>query len=173
MRISLWKRKAMAYARFMAPLDVSLHVAAAAGFVRMGDWAQALETIQGLPSPEQISTDVLRLKIPVLNGLHKWHAMESVARNLATIEPREYIWFAAWACAKRFGGNPETADKLVQWSFSGVPANAKVIYALAAYACVLGDTVTARLYLTRAVQLQPSLGIVAFEDPELRSIWKS
>jgi hypothetical protein len=156
----------------MYPSDDSLHLAAAIGFALRKDWHDSLLELEAIPLESQSSEAILSLKVQIHRGLENWDAMEAAAKRLMSDNSLQIQWIVALACAKRLNGDDEGANSLLASIFERSPRNgfAVRLYQLAAYACVLGEPVTAEACLKHAIIILPALLELVREDPELKLV---
>ena len=156
----------------MYPTDDSLHLAAAKGFALRKEWLEAHHELEAISLNGQSSETILSLKVQIFCGLEKWKPMEIAAKRLVATNAHSLQWIVALACAKRLNGDDAEATSLLAGIFDRPPRGGfpGLLYQLAAYACSLGEPVTAEVCLKRAIPLRPNLLELAREDPDLKLV---
>ena len=90
--------------------------------------------------------------------------MQVVARQLALSEPDEPDWTVVWAYAPRRAESLDAARLILVNAVERLPGVAVFAFNLACYEAQLGDLVSAKAHLSRAIELRADLRLRALED---------
>jgi len=99
--------------------------------------------------------------------------MQAAAKQLLALEPTEPQWAIALAYATRRAESIDQARLILMEALDRHPLEPLIHYNLACYDCQLGDVPSAKEFITRALRLKPSMGVMALEDEDLEPIWAS
>lgn len=128
------------------------HVDAAAGWVELGCHADALTELDRLSPADRHHPEALDTKWKVLAGLSDWEGALSVAESLVHSLPDQVAgWIHRSYCLHELRRTREALD-LLNPAYPRFPDDFVVPYNLACYACQLGDLVSAKSWLERALK---------------------
>ena len=164
----------------MQPLEPpdSQHLAAAEGWLDLGDHVEANEELEKITPRLRVHPDVLQVRWQVFARAQEWDACRNVSEAIIQLAPdRASGWITksiALHGLKRFQEAWEALLPVVE-KFPHVPA---IPYDLACYACRMGKLEEARLWLARAFDMAKRAGdkkrtrLMALDDPDLEPLWK-
>lgn len=115
--------------------------------------------------------EVLEVRVGIYTALEKWELLEAVSRKLAEVDLKNPKWFLAWALATRHVSSVEAARLVLLAGLEHHPMDAELLFNLARYCCGVGDVSGAKEHLKRCFLVDPTLRMVALEDPELERVW--
>jgi predicted Zn-dependent protease len=99
--------------------------------------------------------------------------MAEIAKRLADFQPDDVQWRISWAYATRRADSINTAKQILLNAESKFPNEAIIKYNLACYFCQTEDIETAKSYLKKTLQIDPSWRLRALEDEDLKPLWDS
>ena len=151
--------------------DPSQHLKAAIGFLDLGMAQDAWDELEKLPEFLRDRDAVLDLRIEIFQKLDKWESARVLAESLAKRSPENLNWWVHWAYSLRREKSVEAARAVLLKAAAIHPNEALIPYNLACYACVMGQTESAKKLLKTALEMYPDLRLRALNDPDLESIF--
>ena len=154
------------------PHDIPKEFQSVLGYYELGMWDEALaevDEIEGKGAPPTPATrlEFNELRLVVYQGARRWAAMRELAEASAEQEPSRASWFISWAFALRREESIPAARAVLERAQRLHPAEALIPFNLACYAAQTGKLGEARLFLARALKLDPELEKNAREDDDL------
>ena len=146
---------------------------AAEGFLELDMPLDANDEIESIDPEVRHVPEVLAVRVGIYRALEAWPLMQTVAKQLALHAPDEADWMVAWAYATRRTDSLEAARLILVNAVERLPGVAVFHFNLACYAAQLGELDCSKVYLSRAIELQPGLRLRALEDEDLRPIWET
>jgi tetratricopeptide (TPR) repeat protein len=137
---------------------------AACGYAQLGMFLDANEELEKVDPFNRAVPEILALRIEIYRGLKKWELMAEMSKRLAEFQPTNVQWVVSFAYATRRANSIEEAKKLLLNAESKFPKEAVIKYNLACYCCQLEDLESAREYLKRAFEIDPSWRVIALDD---------
>ena len=144
---------------------------AAEGFLDLGMPLDANDEIESMDPELRHVPEVLAVRVGIYRALEAWPLMQTVAKQLALYAPDEVDWTVAWAYATRRTDSLESARLILVNAVERLPGVAVFHFNLACYAAQLGELDRSKVYLSRAIELQPGYRLHALEDEDLRPLW--
>jgi len=148
-------------------------ITAAEGYLELGMPLEANEELEQIEAEQRGHTDVLALRVQIYSALKKWELMQTVAKQLALIDPDNGQWMVWWAYATRRADSIEAARRILSNAAERSPEVAIFQYNLACYECQLGDVDEAKRRLKRAFELEPGYRLKALDEADLEAVWSS
>lgn len=149
----------------MNQLSKSLEIAD--GYLSLGMPDDAWETLEDLKPEDKATLPAILMRIQIYQTLGKWSAGSVLAESLVRKQPEKPEWWLLWANCLRRGKDLEGALGVAREAVEIHPTSAKVIYDLACYTCLSGETEKAGDLLEKAFTIDGSLRATALEDPDL------
>lgn len=150
-------------------------LSAAAGWLELGNAAEALAELSKLSSTASNHPDVLELKWVIHSVQQDWNAALDVARSLVQTDPdRASGWLhQAYALRRVPTGGIEAAREALRPAFEAFPREPTIPYNLSCYACQLGELEEAREWLRQALERGDKKAIrsMALNDEDLQPLW--
>ena len=143
------------------------HIQAAVGYHELGLPLEALDELAQLGAEAAARSEVLTVRVVVLQTLGMWDQMETAARTLCERQPDEGQWPISLAYAIRRAHSLPEALIVLEAAAERFPEEAIIHFNLACYHAQLGDLETARRRLREAVRLDPVCQKMAQNDPDL------
>ena len=143
------------------------HIQAAVGYHELGLPLEALDELAQLGSEAATRTEVLTVRVVVLQTVGMWDQMETVSRTLCERHPDEGQWPISLAYAVRRAHSLPEALIVLEAAVERFPDEAIIHFNLACYHAQLGNLETARQHLREAIRLEPSCQKMAQNDPDL------
>lgn len=139
----------------------------ARGYLELGLAEQAREELSLLPEDWQERTEVLGLRVLILQELREWFMLQPLAGDLARREPDNAGWWVIWAYATRRAESIQAAEAVLREAEMRHPGEATIHFNLGCYACQLGRLAEAKTRVDRAVALEKAFEESARTDPDL------
>jgi len=161
----------------MKPLEPpdSHHLSAAAGWLGLGNTAEAGIELEKIAPSFQSHPGVLAVRLDLHAAAGNWEAAAEVAGTLTRLEPDEPgAWISlAYATRRKKGGGIADARTILIQAGQMFPTEKIIAYNLACYDCQLGDLNGARLWLEKACRLGDPRKVkqMALQDPDLEPLW--
>jgi hypothetical protein len=150
-------------------------IAAAEGWLGLGDWEQADVELNEIPAELRGHPAVLQVRWYILGAQGTWVAAGQVARAICTALPMNpFGWVCLAQAAHRLRYTREARNLLLA-VVDEFPQDYSIRYDLACYACQLGRMGEAWCWLEKAMALPHShrLDRMALGDPNLHPLWKA
>jgi hypothetical protein len=161
----------------MKPLEPpdSHHLSAAAGWLGLGNVAEAGAELEKIATRFHSHPEVLAVQCDIHSQTGNWDAAAEIAGTLTRLEPQDpgaWISLAYATRRKTAGGIPQARAILIQAQRT-FPGETIIAYNLACYDCQLGDLDAARAWLDKACILGGARQIknMARQDPDLEPLW--
>ena len=153
----------------------SHRLAAAEGWIGLGDCAEAKAELDRLPARLQKHPDVLDVRWTILALQHDWAEALRVASVLIEQDPKSPGgWIhQAYALRRAPEAGLQSAWNSLFPAMEKFPKNPIIPYNLACYACQLQQPDQARILLTRAMALggREQIKQMALKDSDLQPLW--
>ena len=152
----------------------SFHLAAAEGWIGLGDWSEAEAELDQIEAGLRRHPDVLKVRLFARYHAKDWVACIDLAESLMPVA-RELSWvWVFYANSLYFSGRTQQAYDSLQPVLDRFPNNWEMRYNLGCYACQLGLKAAARAWLRRAMKLGQAQQVkqVALEDADYAPIRK-
>jgi Flp pilus assembly protein TadD len=146
------------------------HLEYSRGYMVLGMLDDATSELNRI-SPEHFADpEILEVRLKIHAKAKRWPNAVDVARYLAKVQPSNPARFIQLASAVRHAVCTESAREILVDAKKRFPNNPAIQYNLGCYAAQLGDLESARSYVRRAIELDPSFQTRALEDPDLEPI---
>ena len=139
----------------------------AQGYLELGMLREAAAELDSITAPASDSSEVLALRLALLQEQKNWNALRLAAESFVRREPQEAGGWIAWAYATRRDQSLTAAEKILLEAEPTHPAEATIQFNLGCYACQRGDLKEARRRVDRAIALEKSFRALAAVDPDL------
>jgi tetratricopeptide (TPR) repeat protein len=146
---------------------------AAWGYVELGMFTDAAKELEKIDPFCRATPEVLAVRVAIYHGLKKWDLLQIVAKKLAEFEAQNLYWIVSYAYATRRVESIEAAKEILRNAESRFPKEGIIFYNLACYECQIGRIDSAKEYLKRAFEIDPSWRLQALEDEDLKPLWDS
>jgi Tfp pilus assembly protein PilF len=146
------------------------HLSYAQGYLTLGMLADAAAELDGIPSPDSETSEVLALRIAVLQEQKNWKALRVAAEKFIRLEPQEAGGWITLAYAVRRDQSLATAEKILREAETTHPEEATIQFNLGCYACQRGDLSEARRRVDCAIALEKSFAALAETDADLEPL---
>jgi hypothetical protein len=139
----------------------------AQGYLELGMVAEAAAELERIPAPENAATEVVAVRLAVLQEQKNWPALAALAGEFVRRMPGEAAGWVTWAYATRRADSLAAAEKILLEAEAHHPAEPTIQFNLGCYACQRGDNATARVRVDRAVALDAKFAAAVATDPDL------
>jgi tetratricopeptide (TPR) repeat protein len=157
-------------------LNDQRHLAAAQGWLGLGDWLAANEELEQITPDIRAHPAVVSLRYEVYAAGRKWDGAAEVARALVDALPeRPEFWInLAYSTRRKPGGGIPQAKEILTEARVKFPKQHQIAFNLACYECQLGNLELAIRHLEEAIDLAGKRDIrqMALDDPDLEPLWK-
>ena len=137
------------------------------GYLQLGMVDEAAAELRQIPVNERGSTDVLTLRVAVLQEQGRWRALRLAAAELVRRQPTEPASWITWAFATRRSRSVVEAEQILLEAEIRHPKEATIQFNLGCYACLRGDLGEAQRRVRRAIALNGNFRAHARADPDL------
>ena len=147
---------------------------AAEGWLGLGNWSEANEELERISVVVRSHPSVLVVRWEVHAKAKKWDAAVEIARHLSVTLPDDSWGWIHHAYSLHELKQTKEAQEILSSIAHKFPKDSTVRYNLACYACQLGDTDEALIWLVEAFDLDDDvdLPLQALNDPDLKTLWK-
>jgi tetratricopeptide (TPR) repeat protein len=151
----------------------SHYLAAAQGWLELGDWASANQELDKINPTFCIHTAVLQTRYRVYAAGRQWAMAAAMARALTVMNPAYAMGWIDWAYALYELNRVDEAQHLLLTVVEKFPRDYLIRYSLACYTCRLGDYKEALHWLEKAIQLADANGVrqMVVNNPDLQPLW--
>jgi Flp pilus assembly protein TadD len=153
----------------------SHHLSAAAGWLELGDPAEAEAEMEQIATRFHAHPHVLVTRYEICAKAGEWKTAAEIAHTLTQLEPsRPGAWISlAYAVRRKPGGGIPQARAIPLQIRQAFPKEQIIAYNLACYECQLGDLNAAKSWLDEACALGDGnkIELMALEDPDLKPLW--
>jgi predicted Zn-dependent protease len=139
----------------------------AQGYLELGMLQEAAAELDQIPAPACDSSQVLALRLALLQEQKNWNALRLAAEYFVRREPQEAGGWITWAYATRRDQSLTAAEKILREAELAHPDEATIQFNLGCYACQRGDLKEARRRVNRSIALEKSFRSLAATDPDL------
>jgi tetratricopeptide (TPR) repeat protein len=146
-------------------------ITVAQGYLELGMYQEAWDALDEVSPERRYAPNVLLVRLEIYRSLKKWDAMASVAKHLTSALPEDPGYWITLAYAQRRYLGVEESEKTLFEALERFRENATIHYNLARCAAQLGRLDEAKMRLGIAIELDPEFREMAFEDPDLESLW--
>jgi Flp pilus assembly protein TadD len=153
----------------LEPEDLKI-LQCSAGYAQLGMFAEAQEQLDSLRRDAHEEPEALAVLAEIHRGHGRWSHMQTVASQLADLDPENPQWPISRAYATRRAVSIEAAKPILVEATQLHPKEPVIWFNLACYECQTGNLNAAREYLQKAVRLDPKCRIMALEDDDLRPL---
>jgi len=167
------RRQATAEAMKTLEHPNSFHLAAAQGWLDLGDLASANDELDKIPLKLRAHPDVLLMRCEIYAKAEKWDFVLTFAERLVDIVPKEPQGWIQRSFALHELNRTQEAFDLLLAAAKTFPHDWYVPYNLACYCTQLRRLPEARQWLENAFKLGNSrkIKLMALKDPDLKPIW--
>jgi len=148
-------------------------IEAAIGYLTLGLPEEADEEIEGLSPELYHSKTILSLRASIYCEANWWTRLRDVARVLVNKWPGECDHWILLGCATRRCISIDESNAVFSESLIFHESEPLIHFHLACNAAHIGERQTAREYLSKALLLDPNIGLIALEDADLAPLWLS
>ena len=143
----------------------------ASGYFELGMYQAAYDELDDLPADAKASLEVLEFRVEILHKMNAWDLSREVSRFLRSTSPEnsQYVIWEAYA-ARRISGI-EAAEKVLLDAMDDHKGEPIIHYNLACYAAQLGKITEAGAHLAKAIEIDPSVRLMALDDNDLEPLW--
>lgn len=152
----------------------SFYARAAEGWVELGNHFEANEELEKVSLQNRAHPDVLKVRCLIFSATQQWEAVCDISGTLTKLAPEEPLgWLEGSEALHRLNRTAEARLALLQ-VVDKFPNNAAMLYNLARYEAQLGTLQAAGDHLTEAFKLSsaPDIKLKAWEDPDLKPLWR-
>jgi predicted Zn-dependent protease len=139
----------------------------AQGYLELGMVAEAAAELEKIGQPENTTTEVIAIRLAVLQEQAQWPQLRDLAREFVERVPGEPAAWVTWAYATRRAVSIKDAEKILLEAEQHHPAEATIQFNLGCYACQRGDLTEARTRVDRAIALDSKFAELAATDSDL------
>src|SRR5258707_1335838 len=154
-------------------MQVKRRLSHAQGYLGLGMVAEAAAELALIPEPEKYATEVLAVRMALLQEQQDWPALRDVAADFVRQLPNAAGGWITWAYATPRPDSPPAAEIILLDAEKLHPSEPTIQFNLGCYACQRGDLVTARLRVERAITLDADFAAMAATDPDLVPLRRS
>ena len=117
--------------------------------------------------------EILEVRMHIFCSLKKWELMQTIAKKLAILDPKNVQWTASWAYATRRSDCIEAARLILINAVERQENEPLFHFNLACYECQLGNLDEAKERLQQACALNLKYRTLALDDSDLEPLWKT
>ena len=160
----------------MKPLEPphSHYVAAAVGWLGLGNWLEAAEELKNIDPELASHPDVLAVRCDILGKAGHWELAAETALAWTNKSPGDRgAWIAqAYAVRRKPGGGISLAKDILAAAQQRFPYEPLIAYNLACYECQLGNLDQARSWLRQSYKLGDASHFkqMSLQDPDLEPL---
>lgn len=147
------------------------HLSAAAGYLELGMYEDALDEMEKIPAEQREQAMVLMVHLEIFMAMKQYEGMAEVAEKLTKIFPSNPEYWVNLAYAQRRSQGMGVAEKTLVEALRLFPSDATIHFNLACYACQLGRNQEAKERLGKAIEIDPSFKLMALDDEDLAPLW--
>jgi tetratricopeptide (TPR) repeat protein len=148
-------------------------LAAAEGYFQLEMWNDAWNELEELPPETRHLSQVIILRVLILNNLGKWEEAAIIGQGALQHYPDFGALYLATAHALRNCQGAAEARAVIAAGEPLLENEAVFYYMLACYDCALGNLEDAKEGLARAFELEINLRLKALDEPDLAPLWES
>lgn len=150
----------------------TFHLQAAQGWLELGNHKEAHGELERITPQFLEHPDVLRVRCRIFSAAKKWEAVRELSASLAKLMPNDPLgWLEGSEALHQLNQTPKAREVLLQ-IVNKFPADAIIHYNLARYETRLWNLQPAGDHLSQAFKISEDLKLKAWEDPDLRPLWK-
>ena len=146
-------------------------IEAALGYLDLGMAEDAEDEIVHLSPKLYRSKEILRLRASIYSEANWWGRLHEVATLLVNKWPGDCDHWILLGCASRRHQSIEESDAVFQEALIFHEFEPLIYFHLACNSAHSGDIRPAHHQLTNAMLLDPDIGLIALEDPDLAPLW--
>jgi uncharacterized protein HemY len=155
-----------------------MHLAAAQGWLELGDHISALQELENISGLRRARPDVLKIRVQICARARQWESAFAIAEALTRVwpaDPEVFVWRSS-AARRMAGGSLEQALNLLLEVATDFPDEPLIPFHLACYNCQLGNPRTAQSWLQIALDTAQRKGNARqwkramLEEPDLASL---
>jgi Flp pilus assembly protein TadD len=147
------------------------HATAAEGYLWLGMFDDAATELEQVDPAAMHRPEVLVVRLGIYQETKRWAAMQAVAKKLVELDPTGPQWAISWAYATRRAESIDLARLILMNALDRHPQEPLIHYNLACYDCQLGDILSARKFIERALLMEPNMERMALQDEDLQPLW--
>ncbi len=151
-------------------MQLKWHLSHAQGYLELGMVDEAAAELRLIPADERELTEVLTLRVAVLQEQGRWRALRLAAAELVRRQPGEPAGWITWAFATRRSRSIVEAEQILLEAESRHPKEPTIQFNLGCYACLRGDLGEAQRRVRRAIALNSAFRAHAKSDPDLDAL---
>ena len=148
-------------------------LAAAQGYFQLEMWNDAWNELEELPPETRHFSQVIILRVLILNNLGKWEDAAIIGKGALRHYPDFGALYLATAHALRNSKGAAEARSVIVAGETFLGNEAVFHYMLACYDSALGNLEDAKEGLARAFELNKGLRSKALDEPDLAPLWES
>ena len=149
----------------------TFHLAAAVGWLELGNPVEAMADLEKISPPQRGSPEVLSVRLSIYQTQNRWQEADVIARVLIEARPVEPAYWTALAYAVRRkpGGSIVEAKEILRKAAELFPRESLIFYNLACYEAQLGNLASAKDWLEKSYLIgdREELRRMAAKDPDL------
>jgi hypothetical protein len=148
-------------------------IEAAIGYLSLGLPEEADEEIEKVSPAIYTSKTILSLRASIYCEANWWERLQKVAQVLVNKWPGDCDHWILLGCATRRCVSIDESNAVFSESLIFHDSEPLIHFHLACNAAHSGEKSIARDHLARALLLDPNIGMIALEDPDLAQLWLS
>jgi hypothetical protein len=148
-------------------MQLKRRLAHARGYLELDMVAEAAAELAFIPAPQNETTEVVAVRLAVLQEQKKWPELSALAGGFVRRAPDNAAAWVTWAYATRRADSLVAAEKILLEAEQHHPSEPTIQFNLGCYACQRGDLVTAQRRVERAIALDSKFAEAAAIDPDL------
>lgn len=139
----------------------------ALGYLELGMVAEAAGELDRIPAAHQDVSEVLMVRMAVLQEQKNWAALSAIAGEYVRRSPDDAGVWITWAYATRRADSLAAAERILLEAEQHHPTEPTIQFNLGCYACQRGELAAARQRVDRAIALDVKFAAAAENDPDL------
>jgi tetratricopeptide (TPR) repeat protein len=145
----------------------------ATGYLALGMVRQAGAELRAIAEKDQLTPEVLGLRVYHALATRKWRLMADCARRLAEQDPTQSQWWIHWSYALREQEKVQAALEVAERGLDLHPEEGILHFNTACYLSLLGRNDEASAHLDSAIRLDERFQAESVSDPDLEGLWES
>ncbi len=143
------------------------------GYLELGMTTEAADEFSKIDEGVHGQTDVLKVALSLYQEEADWPKTRRTAAELCQREPGNAGWWITFAYATRRAENIEAAEEILLTAAKIHPNEPTIVFNLGCYACQRGNLISAKAYVTRAIELDENFAQLVRTDPDLNALRNS
>ena len=141
------------------------------GYLDLGMVRDAEAELDAIADEDQSNGETLSLRVCLYSERKDWKRMESVSKELISLDGKSAFGWVNLAYALREMERVKEAKEVATEGLERQPKEAVLWFNLACYCSLLGEVEEASTHLDRAIELEKSFEASAVDDPDLENLW--